>query len=117
MNEIKQLLENVKYGSISVDEAILKLKIAPFEDIGFAKVDLHRSMRQGVAEVIYGAGKTSEQIFSISQTLLNNSEKAVLITRLSKLRLRRRFLGTVLIDYMSSVSPGFTVCFRIWTRL
>ena len=84
MNEIKQLLENVKYGSISVDEAILKLKIAPFEDIGFAKVDLHRSMRQGVAEVIYGAGKTSEQIFSISQTLLNNSEKAVLITRLSK---------------------------------
>lgn len=84
MNEIKQLLENVKNGSVSIDEAVLKLKTAPFEDIGFAKVDLHRSLRQGTAEVIYGAGKTPEQIISIAKTLLDNSQKTVLITRLSK---------------------------------
>ena len=46
---IKNLLENVKNGSVSVDEALLKLKEAPFEDIGFAKVDLHRPLRQGAA--------------------------------------------------------------------
>ena len=54
-NEIKRVLESVKEGSLSVDEALLKIKVEPFEDIGFAKVDLHRKIRQGAAEVIaYG---------------------------------------------------------------
>ena len=61
-SDIRQLLEAVKAGETSVDEAMLELKKAPFEDIGYAKVDLHRKIRQGVAEVIYGAGKTPEQI-------------------------------------------------------
>ena len=59
---IQQILEGVKDGRLSVEEAVLKLKLAPFEDIGYAKVDRHRALRQGVAEVIYGAGKTPEQI-------------------------------------------------------
>ncbi len=55
--EIKQILKAVRSGALSVDDALLKLKQQPFEDIGYAKVDLHRKLRQGVAEVIYGAGK------------------------------------------------------------
>ena len=73
--DIKQLLENVASGSVSVDDALLTLKEKPFEDIGYAKVDMHRKLRQGVAEVIYGAGKTPEQIAGIAETML--------ITRLS----------------------------------
>ena len=53
--EVKQILESVQNGSLSVEEALLRLKTDPFADIGFAKVDLHRSIRQGVPEVIYGA--------------------------------------------------------------
>ncbi len=82
-NETKQILEAVRNGSLSVDDALLKLKTAPYEDIGFAKVDLHRRIRQGVAEVIYGAGKTSEQIIGIIDAMEKNGQDRILITRLS----------------------------------
>ena len=83
-NDTRELLEKLAGGKISVDDALLKLKLKPFEDIGFAKVDTHRSVRQGVAEVIYGAGKTTEQILGIAQKMLENGQKTILITRLSK---------------------------------
>ncbi len=82
-SEIKKILDSVKSGSLSVDEALLKIKTEPFDDLGYAKVDLHRKVRQGTAEVIYGAGKTPEQICGISRALLNAGEKNVLITRMS----------------------------------
>lgn len=81
-HEIRQVLNGVKNGDISVDEALLKIKTQPFEDIGFAKVDLHRKARQGVAEVIYGAGKTPEQMLSIVTTMQQNGQATILITRL-----------------------------------
>ena len=83
-NETRELLEKLARGEISVHEALLDLKLKPFEDIGYAKVDTHRSVRQGVAEVIYGAGKTTEQIIGIAKKMLENGQKTILITRLSK---------------------------------
>ena len=68
-SEIRQLLERVKTGETSVEDALLRLKMEPFEDIGYAKVDMHRKVRQGAAEVIYGAGKTPEQIAGIVETM------------------------------------------------
>ncbi len=82
--DIRSLLEEVSIGSVSVDEAVLKLKMQPFEDIDFAKVDLHRKLRQGNAEVIYGAGKSADQIRSIAETLVKNGQTPVLITRIDK---------------------------------
>lgn len=83
-NEAKKLLEAVRDGSVSVDEALLRLKLKPFEDIGYAKVDTHRQVRQGAAEVIYGAGKTAEQISGIIGTMLANGQERVLVTRLDE---------------------------------
>ena len=83
-NEIRKLLEGVSDGSVSIDDALLELKAKPFEDIGYAKVDMHRKLRQGVAEVIYGAGKTPEQIIGIAKTMMENGQKTILITRLSE---------------------------------
>ena len=82
--EIKELLEGVKEGTVSVDEAILKLKTEPYDDIGYAKVDLHRQVRQGVAEVIYGAGKTPAQITGIIESMIRHGQDRILITRLDK---------------------------------
>ena len=82
-SEIRKLLESVRSGETSVDDAMLELKKAPFEDIGYAKVDLHRKVRQGAAEVIYGAGKTPEQIGGIIDAMLANGQTRVLITRMS----------------------------------
>lgn len=82
--EVRALLEDVKAGKVSVDDALLALKRKPFEDIGFAKIDLHRGLRQGAEEVIYGAGKTPEQIIGIIDTMKANGVETILITRLSK---------------------------------
>ncbi len=84
--DTREILEGIKSGDISVDEALLKLKTQPFEDIGYAKVDMHRKLRQGVAEVIYGAGKTPEQILGIIDVMKSHGQKTILITRLSKER-------------------------------
>ena len=83
-NDIKRLLEGVKEGRVSVDEALLKIKTVPFEDIGYSKVDIHREIRQGVPEIIFGSGKTAEQIEGIAKTMLKNGQKTVLVTRLSE---------------------------------
>ena len=82
--EIRELLFGVADGSVSVDDALLRLKSAPIMDMGFAKIDTHRGIRQGVPEVIYGAGKTPEQIFKICEGLLSEGQKTVLITRMSR---------------------------------
>jgi len=84
MNDIRQILQDFKNDTISIDEAYLRLKEKPFEDIGYAKVDLHRKLRQGVSEVIYGAGKTPAQISGIIDVMRSHNQKTILITRLSQ---------------------------------
>lgn len=85
--EIENLLNKVANKNLSVDEALLQLKKEPFaqesfSDLGYAKIDNHRSIRQGAAEVIYGAGKTPEQIKGICETMLTKGQKTILITRI-----------------------------------
>ena len=104
-SEIKELLENVRDGKISIDSALLELKKQPFEDIDFAKVDLHRKVRQGAAEVIYGAGKTSEQIIQIVQTMQNNGQKTILITRLD-VQKAEEIKKAVSLDYKEEARIG-----------
>ncbi len=82
MDATRQLLEQVRSGGVSVDEALLQLKLAPIADIGYARLDMHRSLRQGAPEVIYGAGKTAEQIIGIAEELQRRGQVRTLITRL-----------------------------------
>ena len=79
---IEALLQGVQEGHISIQDAVQKLKVAPFEDIDFAKIDHHRSLRQGYPEVIYGESKTAEQILSITEKLFEKGNN-ILITRAS----------------------------------
>ena len=81
MNDIRDLLEKVKAGEITPEEAEAQLKIKPFVDLGFAKPDTHRGLRQGVPEVIYGAGKSPEQIKQIADALMEAGQKTVIATR------------------------------------
>lgn len=83
-HELKTLLTGVQEGSISVEEALLKIKTKPYEDIGIAKIDTHRKARQGTAEVIYGAGKTAEHMVRIISAMKANGQNLILITRLSE---------------------------------
>lgn len=79
---LKKLLEQVKEGGVSPDEAVAHLKKLPFEDLGYARVDHHRTLRHGCAEVIFGEGKTTEQIIGILQKLDEGSHP-VLATRIT----------------------------------
>lgn len=88
-NDTRKILWQVKSGELSVDDAILQLKMEPFQELGYAKVDFHREIRQGVAEVIYGAGKTVEQIIGIIGAMKKRGQSMILITRLKEDAARR----------------------------
>ena len=81
-HDILQLLRLVAEGAVPPEEALSQLKRQPFEDLGYAKVDLHRGVRQGAAEVIYGAGKTPEQIAGIAAAMGERGCRNILITRI-----------------------------------
>ena len=80
---LQRLLERVHAGGVSPEEALRELKDLPFADLGYASVDHHRALRQGVPEVIFGLGKTPDQIVGIAQELARTGEN-VLITRLDQ---------------------------------
>ena len=83
-NDIKKVLEALEKGEIKAEEALERLKIGPFEDLGYAKLDLHRRVRQGSAEVIYGEGKTAEQIIGIVDAMVEKEQEPILVTRLDE---------------------------------
>ena len=82
--DILALLRAVAYGTTTPERAMLEFKRSPFEDLGYAKVDFHRSVRQGAAEVIYGEGKTPDQIVGISAAMGARGCRNVLITRINR---------------------------------
>lgn len=83
VQDIRAILEELAAGKTTVDQAMLALRKEPFSDLGYAKVDHHRELRQGAAEVVYGATKTYEQIKGICQSLLDHGQTCILITRLA----------------------------------
>ena len=103
--EILDLLRRVAGGDVAPEEALLKLKEQPFEDLGYAKVDLHRGVRQGAAEVIYGAGKTAAQIIGIAGALGDKGVQNILITRLDAVK-ARAVEGALPLDYHPEARLG-----------
>lgn len=80
--DLRALLEDLAAGRVSVEDAVLKVTRAPYEDLGYARVDHHRALVQGMAEVVYGEGKTPEQIAGVARSLLERGAN-VLVTRAS----------------------------------
>lgn len=81
--QLVEMLEQLRAGRLSVQEGVERLRHLPFEDIGIANVDHHRSLRQGQPEVIFGQGKTAEQIDCIMQAMLRRAARGnILVTRL-----------------------------------
>ena len=104
-HDILSLLRGVAAGDVSPETALLKLKEAPFEDLGYAKVDFHRSVRQGAAEVIYGAGKTTEQIAGIARTMGERGCRNILVTRIGP-EVAEAVAQSVPLEYHASARLG-----------
>src|ERR1700734_1377039 len=79
-DHLRTLLEQVRAGAVEIDAALERLRHLPYEDLGFAKVDHHRALRHGMPEVIFGLGKTPDQISAIAAALLSKSPN-ILVTR------------------------------------
>ena len=110
MSDTGEILDKVAKGEMTPEEAELQLRMKPFVDLGFAKPDLHRGLRQGVPEVIYGEGKTPEQIDKITAALLEGGQQTVLITRLSaekavSLKIEIKYYETARIG-VAGIIPG-----------
>lgn len=82
--EILELMNAVKNNEETPEEAVKKLKMSPFEDLGYAKIDYHRNVRQGTGEIIYGAGKTDQQIAGIVENMVSGGVSDILITRMAQ---------------------------------
>jgi NCAIR mutase (PurE)-related protein len=80
--DIERLLESVRAGKVTVARAVEQFRHMPFEDLGFAKIDHHRGLRQGFAEVVYAKGKTSQQVVAIVRGMLRRgTTNNILVTR------------------------------------
>ncbi len=82
-DHLSEILSGVAKGEVSVDDAQARLKHLSYEDIDFAQIDHHRSLRKGFPEVIFGQGKTSDQIIGILEKMVSE-ENIILVTRLEK---------------------------------
>jgi NCAIR mutase (PurE)-related protein len=87
--KILTLLNSVKDGGTSPEEAMLQLKMQPFEDVGYAMIDHHRGLRHGINEVIFGEGKTTEQIVGIIKTMMERGQSNIMATRISKKKAKK----------------------------
>lgn len=81
-NEIRKLLSQVAEGDVDPEQALCQLQVASFSDLGYAKVDNQRGLRQGVSEIIYGEGKTAREITGICESMIDAGQERILITRL-----------------------------------
>lgn len=105
MTYAKEILEKLSKGEISVEEAEHALKVKPYLDLGYANIDLHRKVRQGASEVIYGEGKTAEQITGIIQAMASEGQGNILITRLGKEK-AQLIASVVDLDYHEGARVG-----------
>lgn len=78
--QLRGLLDDVRAGATSVDDALERVRHLPFEDLGYAKLDHHRALRHGLTEVVFGKGKTADQVVGIATHLLEKAQN-LLITR------------------------------------
>lgn len=114
-DELRRLLEGVAQGRVEVDDALTKVGMAPFEDLGYAKPDLHRGVRTGVSEVIYGAGKTAEQIVGIARTLVGSGQRRVLVTRVDDAKAQLVLDGLVCDEACTGLAVTHHECAHIVT--
>ena len=104
---LRRFLADVRSGATSPDEAVSQLRRLPYADLGFARVDHHRQLRQGVAEAVYGPGKSAEQCAAIIAELLRSGDGPVVLTRAE-----RDQIDACLVGNPEGMTVGTTVVWR-----
>ena len=103
--QLLEALRDVQRGAVAPEALLAQLTVAPYEDIGFAKIDHHRQLRNGNSEVIYGAGKTADQISGIVTRMIEAGSANILITRMDPEK-AAKVAGAVSIEYHEIARVG-----------
>ena len=82
--KINKILEALSKNEITVEDALLRIKQEPFENIGYANIDTQRAIRQGIPEVVYGPGKSKERLYGIVKAMVDAGQEIILVTRMPK---------------------------------
>ena len=104
-HELLDMLRMIRDGALTPEDALTRLRMAPLDDLGYATLDSHRELRQGVPEIIYGAGKTPGQIIGIAQAMQAKGQALILITRLSQ-EAAAQVRGVLSLDYHEAARIG-----------
>jgi pyridinium-3,5-biscarboxylic acid mononucleotide synthase len=104
--KIKGILHSVGRGEISVEEAFKKLKVLPYEDISFAKIDHHRHLRQGIPEVVFASGKTEAQVVEIATSLYRQSRRFLITKATAKIFDSLKIKGAVFHACSGMITAG-----------
>ncbi len=113
--QLRQLLDGVRAGEVDTDQALERLRHMPFEDLGFAKVDHHRAIRQGFPEVILGQGKEPKDIAAIVRALRRHKNN-ILVTRLTPEKMARLKNAVAGLKYHSAARAATWIAKPITTR-
>ena len=115
-SSLRTLIEQVASGECTPDDAVRQLRRLPYADLGFARVDHHRDLRQGIPEAVYGPGKTPEQCAAIVAELLGGTSGPVLLTRATEAQAKATSAATEALGYgtgeVSGTGPTLTLTFR-----
>jgi hypothetical protein len=104
--QIKQILDAVKAGRLSPEDAAEKLKHLPYEDLSFAKLDHHRHLRQGVPEVIFASGKTEQQVIRIARAMYKKSRSFLVTKATEKIYKAVKIKGAVFYPASGVIAVG-----------
>jgi pyridinium-3,5-biscarboxylic acid mononucleotide synthase len=115
-SSLRNLIDRVASGDCTPDDAVRQLRRLPYADLGFARIDHHRDLRQGMPEAVYGPGKTPEQCAAIVQELLNATTGPVLLTRATDAQVKAVSALTEALGYgpgdITTVGAAATMTFR-----
>jgi pyridinium-3,5-biscarboxylic acid mononucleotide synthase len=115
-SSLRALIDRVASGDCTPDDAVRQLRRLPFADLGFARIDHHRDLRQGMPEAVYGPGKTPEQCAAIVEELLSASSGPVLLTRATETQVKAVSALTEALGYgpgdVTEAGPACTMTFR-----
>lgn len=107
VDALSELIKGVQDGTVSADEAVAKLRRLPYADLGLARIDHHRQLRQGLVEAVYGPGKTPEQTVAVIGELLNGGDGPVILSRADNTQ-----IATVMNAFPNGRLEGHTVVWR-----
>jgi hypothetical protein len=119
-SSLRSLIDAVADGRCSPDDAVRQLRRLPYSDLGFARVDLHRDLRQGMPEAVYGPGKTPEHCAAVVEELLRGADGPVLLTRATDAQVKAVSAVAASLAHgpgiVSESGPFATVAFRAAPR-